>query len=216
MRARCDVQCRHLSDQPSLAGTMTPVPQLIQSGIWRRTNGVGLERFELLRTTNDWVLRGTIITLAEHKPAAAIYEVLCDDSWHTKRADISLRDGTGERCLRITAAGGGEWHENGKGNEAIRGCVDVDLEWSPATNTIPVRRLRLPVGQKSGVVTAAWVRFPDLTLQPLRQEYERTSERRFRYSSGGGAFVAEIVVDSEGLVLDYEGFWQRVAETHAC
>lgn len=160
------------------------------------------------------MLRGTIITLAEDGPAEARYEVLCDGSWYTKRADISLRDGTGERSLQITAAGG-KWHENGKGNETLSGCVDIDLEWSPSTNTIPVRRLRLAVGQRSGVVTAAWVRFPDLTLQPLRQEYEHTSEGRFRYTSRGGTFVAEIAVDDEGLVLDYEGFWQRVAETHA-
>jgi hypothetical protein len=210
------MQAPFVSEQPSLAGTMTltPVPDLIEAGIWRRANGAGLERFELLRTTNDWVLRGTIITLAEHKPTEARYEVLCDDSWHTRRADISLRDGTGERSLRITAAGG-KWHENGKENETISGCVDIDLEWSPSTNTIPIRRLRLAVGRRSGVVTAAWVRFPDLTLQPLRQEYERTSERRFRYRSGGGVFVAEIAVDGEGLVLDYEGFWQRVVETDA-
>ena len=161
--------------------------------------------------TSDWILRGTIITVAECGPTEARYEVVCDQAWRTKSADIYVRTGTDERSLRIALADG-KWHENGKENETIRECVDIDLEWSPSTNTIPVRRLRLAIGQRSGVITAAWVRFPYLTLQPLRQEYERTSERSFRYTSGEGAFAADVAVDGEGLVLDYEGFWQRAVE----
>jgi uncharacterized protein len=187
-----------------------PVPHLIQTDLWRWTKGTGLEKFELLRAAHEWILRGTILTLAERGPAEARYEVVCDDSWNTMRADISLRDVKGERVLRVVVQNG-QWYENGQTNETVRGCMDIDLEWSPSTNTIPIRRLRLAVGEKSGVVTAAWVRFPGLTLQPLSQEYERTSERRYRYTSTGDAFVAEIAVDDEGLTLDYEGFWQRAA-----
>jgi hypothetical protein len=61
------------------------------------------------------------------------------------------------------------------------------------------------------LLIAAWVRFPDLTLQPLAQEYKRISELHYRYSSNAGKFVAEIVVDEEGLVLNYEGLWRRAA-----
>ena len=190
---------------------MNQVPRLVQSGMWRWTNTTGLERFELLQTTSDWILQGTILTVSERGPTEARYEVVCDDAWRTKCAAISLRSGTDERSLRVAVAGG-RWNENGRENETIRDCVDIDLEWSPSTNSIPVRRLRLAVGQRSGVITAAWVRFPDLTLQPLRQEYERTSEQCFRYTSAEGGFAADVAVDAEGLVLDYEGFWQRVLE----
>lgn len=189
---------------------MTPEPQLIKAGLWSWTNGTGLERFELLRAADDWILKGTIIALAERGAAEARYEIVCDESWHTRSADISFHDGRSERILAI-AVENGQWRENGRTNETVTGCMDIDLEWSPSTNTIPVRRLRLAVGQKSGAVTAAWVRFPDLRLQSLPQEYERTASRCYRYSSGGGAFVAEITVDEEGLALNYEGFWQRVA-----
>ena len=59
---------------------------------------------------------------------------------------------------------------------------------------------------------AAWVRFPDLTLQPLSQAYVRVSDQQYRYSSRGESFIAKITVDNEDLVLDYEGFWQRVGQ----
>jgi len=66
------------------------------------------------------------------------------------------------------------------------------------------------IGETSGEFIAAWVRFPELTLQPLPQEYAHLADRQYRYSSRGGAFVANLVVDDNDLVLDYEGFWQRV------
>jgi hypothetical protein len=194
-------------------------PQLVQSGLWQWKQGTGLERFELLRASHkdEWILRGTILTLSDSGPAEARYEVVCDGAWHTRRAEISLRDaksedGSNERVLRITAENG-QWHENGQLNESVTGCIDIDLGWSPSTNTLPIRRLRLDVGQASGAVTAAWVSFPDLELRPLPQEYLRISEWQYRYSSSGGAFIAQISVDDEGLVLDYEGFWQRVSPT---
>src|SRR5690349_13206942 len=187
---------------------MTSAPQLIRAGFWRWLQGTGLERFQLLRAPDQWILRGTILTLTKHDPAEARYEIVCDQSWKTMSANISLQTGNDERVLRIRHDG--RWYENDQLNEAVNGCIDVDLGWSPSTNTLPVRRLQLAVGESSGLVTAAWVRFPELTLQPLPQEYQHLSAQQYLYSSRGGAFTANLSVDHEGLVLNYEGFWQRV------
>jgi uncharacterized protein len=87
-------------------------------------------------------------------------------------------------------------------------CLDVDLEWSPSTNTIPIRRLGLALGE-SRAVTAAWVRFPSLEVQRLEQSYERVDERRYRYRSG--RFTADLAVDEDGMVLQYGVSWKAVA-----
>ena len=137
------------------------------------------------------------------------YEIQCDGLWQTRHADISLHDGKVDRALQISAENG-RWYANGNLHESVNGCLDIDLGWSPSTNTLPIRRLDLDVGQSSGEIVAAWIRFPELELTTLLQEYRRISERQYRYSSRGGAFVAQISVDHDGLVTDYEGFWQRV------
>jgi uncharacterized protein len=186
-------------------------PQLVRTGLFQRLKGTGLERFELLRAPEGWVLRGTILALEEDGPAQADYEIVCDTGWRTNRVEVSLRQGSTERSLRLTVEDG-RWYEDGKEQETVRGCIDIDLGWSPSTNTLPIRRLGLAVGEKSGPVTAAWVRFPELTLEPLPQEYERLAERRYRYSSNGGAFVADLEVDQDGLVVDYEGIWRRESD----
>jgi hypothetical protein len=91
----------------------------------------------------------------------------------------------------------------------FNGCIDVDLGISPSTNTLPIRRLNLAIGQPEDVV-AAWVRFPDLSLEPLPQRYTRVSDDRYKYESGSG-FQTEMTVDESGLVIVYEKGWERVA-----
>jgi len=188
---------------------MNSSSQTVSSGLWRWLQGTGLERFELARAADDWIFRGAILTLAANAAAEAKYEIVYDHSFRTRRANVSVRDATGERTLQI-ATENGRWYENGRENKTVIGAVDIDLGWSPSTNTLPIKRLKLAIGQTSGEFMAAWVRFPDLILQPLPQEYVRLADRQYRYSSRSGAFVANLLVDKEDLVLDYEGFWQRV------
>jgi len=191
---------------------MNSSPQSVCSGLWRWLQGTGLERFELVRAADDWVFRGTILTLAGDAAAEATYEIVCDRSFRTRSASISLLDSSGERRLKVETQNG-RWYENGIENQTVAGAIDIDLGWSPSTNTLPIRRLGLEIGQTSGEFIAAWVRFPDLALQPLQQEYVRLSDRQYRYSSCGGAFIANVLVDGDGLVEDYEGFWQRAEKS---
>ncbi len=86
----------------------------------------------------------------------------------------------------------------------------MDLEWTPATNTLPIRRLGLEIGGSAGIA-AAWIRTQDFSIERLDQIYERLELARWRYRSGD--FSADLTVDSEGLVLEYEGFWRAVAHS---
>jgi hypothetical protein len=85
--------------------------------------------------------------------------------------------------------------------------LDIDLGFSPLTNTLPIRRLNLEIGA-SAPVRAAWVPVPGFDLLPLEQVYRRLDVSRYRYESGGGRFVADLDVDEEGLVLEYPRFWR--------
>jgi hypothetical protein len=139
------------------------------------------------------------------------YEIVCDAQFRTRSVQITLRDFRGERRVEI-ATENGRWYANGGELPSVEGAIDIDLGWSPSTNTLPIRRLGLGVGESSGEFTAAWVRFPELTLEPLPQEYRRLSEREYLYLSRGGAFQAKLLVDDHGLAVEYEGFWQRVTK----
>jgi hypothetical protein len=100
------------------------------------------------------------------------------------------------------------WRSTSQELREIQGCDDVDLALTPATNTLAIRRLNLQVGSSASII-AAWVKFPDLTVQPLSQRYTRVAQNTYRYESNTG-FSAEIVVDDLGLVTAYPGGWERI------
>ena len=60
---------------------------------------------------------------------------------------------------------------------------------------------------------AAWLRFPEMRLEPLAQRYTRVDAERYRYASAAGdeTFEAELRVAPSGLVIDYAGLWTREA-----
>jgi hypothetical protein len=89
----------------------------------------------------------------------------------------------------------------------VQGCIDVDLGFSPSTNLLPIRRLKLAMGARANV-RAAWVRFPELTLEVLEQTYTRMAELTYLYESAGGEFKRELTVNSDGFVVDYPGLWR--------
>jgi hypothetical protein len=100
------------------------------------------------------------------------------------------------------------WLLNDEECPEVEGCADLDLNFSPSTNLLPIRRLRLGAG-RGAEVRAAWLRFPSFTLEPLEQHYTRIDEEIYRYESAGGRFAAELRVDEEGFVTDYPSFWRQ-------
>ena len=152
---------------------------------------------------------------------AARYDIALASDWSTREALLAVRAGVEEpeRTL-LLRADDGQWRidrspEPGVGAPhdeaaAVRGLIDIDLGFTPATNPLPIRRLAPAVGA-SVAVTALWVRFPELTIEPLPQRYTRLSRTHYRYESTGGAFVAELEVDDLGLVVTYEGAVRRIA-----
>ena len=98
------------------------------------------------------------------------------------------------------------WRLNGVEQPAIQGCIDVDFNFSPSTNILPIRRLNLAIGDRAEV-KAAWLRFPSFRLEVLPQQYHRLDETTYRYESAGGQFVADLKVNRAGFVVEYPGIW---------
>src|SRR5262245_680566 len=184
--------------------------QVIQSVLWRRNDIASLEYFVLARHNDGFLLEGGINAAIDSVPLTCHYEVECNASWHTRRVWISAERGKDWRAFELSSDGQGNWWRGDEALKHVQGFLDVDISLTPSTNTLPIRRLGLSVEQNADV-DALWIRLPDLTIEPLAQQYTRTGERSYRYSSRGGAFTADLDVDEHGLVVNYGKFWERVA-----
>lgn len=182
-----------------------------QSVIWRSAQTPDADYCTLYTHPSGYDLRGAVVAVLESLPYLIHYEVICDKIGQTKEVAVSAQSGENARQLRLSVDGEGLWWRDGREVDTLRGCVDVDLGITPATNTLPIRRCNLEVS-KSREVKAAWVRFPHLNIEPLSQRYTRLDERRYRYESGTG-FEVVLEVNEMGLVTAYPGGWQLETRT---
>lgn len=173
--------------------------------LWRidQPDFTGVEVFGLDEGPDGAVLRGRVVGTIDGAQFASVYEVITDPDWVTRR--VSVVCNSAARTMLLEHDGSGTWVVDGITRTDLTGCLDVDLGITPSTNTLPIRRLGLAVGD-SADLQAAWVRFPEMTVQMLTQSYERTGDRSYRYWSPG--FEADLTVDDHGVVTEYgEGLW---------
>jgi hypothetical protein len=175
--------------------------------LWQGLIAPSMERFVAARSENGFQLSGLILQAHQDAPYVVRYSIEVDEAWRTRAVKVEVEN-DGEHRVAVAADGAGNWSRDTEPLAALDGCLDIDLEWSPSTNTLPIRRLGLAVGD-TRVVTAAWVRLPSLEIQRLDQSYERLDDRRYRYRSG--RFTADLAVDADGIVLQYGVNWKAVA-----
>jgi hypothetical protein len=177
----------------------------LRTVMWQGLAAPSLERFILSKSEATYELNGLILRASGGVPHVLRYSIRTDQQWATLSAEFEVSNGS-HRRLSLSRVPGG-WRCNGEEQPDLDRCLDVDVEWSPSTNTLPIRRLNLTPGQRQAV-TAAWIRLPSLTVQPLEQSYERLDAHTYRYHAGD--FVANLEVDGDGVVLNYEGGWRLV------
>ena len=174
--------------------------------LWRRLDQPGHEAARIVQTDAGYQLTGSAVFAHEAQPCRLDYVVACDVGWRTVSCQVTGWVGGQPIEIAITVDPNGRWWMNERECAAVAGCIDVDLNFSPSTNLLPIRRLGLAVGGVADV-RAAWLRFPSFTLEPFAQTYERLDVGRYRYASASG-FTAELEVNDVGLVTRYADIWQ--------
>lgn len=168
-----------------------------------------LEYLHMTEAANEYNLSGTIVRLLNNIPTRITYQVVTDSYWRTKVVMIHQEHGTAMSDAHLSVTESRQWLTNGQAVPNTHGIFDIDLEVTPATNTLPIRRLNLQVGE-SAEVSALWVRFPSLTLERLEQRYTRLAPNQYRYEALSIGFETLLDVDDVGLVTHYHNGWRAV------
>jgi uncharacterized protein len=189
------------------------------------------EGFEVVTVTTGGSglrLHGQTAAVEEGAAWSVRYEIVLDDRWRTYRAEVWGLAADGERRVVIELDRAGTWRVDGAPRPDLDGCLDVDLESSACTNTIPVHRMGLAVGDESEA-PAVYVRAEDLRVERLEQTYRRApspdddsadstdgadgaggATTTYAYSAPVFDFSCDLTYDAGGLVLDYPGIATRV------
>lgn len=179
--------------------------------LWNRSReGVGLEHLLLAEQAAD----GIVLAFDEaHGPFRLAYRLTWEKSWRLRDAELVVATESATRSLSLRTDGRGRWRGgDGQVIHALDGCVDIDIWPTPFTNSFPIRREPMAVGERRQF-RMAWVFAPDLTVQAQPQAYTRLADRLYLFESlDGSGFEARLPVDEDGIVLDYPDLFQRVKE----
>jgi hypothetical protein len=191
--------------------------------LWRHLDGPGLQLARISAIPDGHAIDGRALTVFGGEPAEVHFAIMCARDWTTRFAMAGVVQGTSSRTIQLRRDENGRWWEtrgaharNDPGGQthlpALDGVDDVDLAISPVTNTLPIRRLNLAIGDARDS-DAVWVGFPELVVERLPQRYAREAANVYRYESSGGAFSARLEVDDHGAIVRYGELWERIAAT---
>jgi hypothetical protein len=175
--------------------------------MWRRMDGTGLERSQITEAADSVRLSGTSLLSTEGGPVEIRYSIALDHLWKTSIVGVTVQGPDDERSVALRADGHGDWAVGDEIVAELHGAIDVDFAWTPATNTIPIRRLVLDVGA-TGEVHVIHVPYPARDVAIRTQTYERLGPRRYRFTSGD--YQTDLTVDDRGVVEIYPGQWTAV------
>ena len=180
---------------------------------WQDWDRNGMEHCVLRQDDSGVTLEGAVAG-TRHGLYGGHYFVRTDAAFKTREVRVDYVDGP---RLHVEADGNGYWSDllGQRPLSDLDGCTDVDIGITPATNTLPIRRLKLRQ-QESREIAAAYVPLPDQIegdFLPIRAEQRYTCllpDRRYRYEGLFRAFTAELEIDDAGLVLDYPETFRRI------
>jgi hypothetical protein len=177
---------------------------------WHCAQLASSEHCTLIEADDGYNFHGVVVVPLADVPCHIEYSVIVDSRWLPLKVESTITTPSRIQTIDLRRRVPGRWELDGVWASHLEGCDDVDLGWSPATNTIPIRRLDLSIGE-SASITAAWTRFPELDVVRNVQRYTRLANDRWRYQAGEYEF--DLTVDgATGLVLNYgDDMWQASA-----
>lgn len=172
---------------------------------WSAWDGQGLEEVRIAHSEAGWTAKGEIAAEPGERPWCR-YTITADAAFRTRSVTIDLADG---RRFALASDGAGDWTRDGQPAPDLAGAIDIDLSGTPVTNTLPIRRLALRIGDRARL-TCVYVDLPTMAIRLEGQRYARLAASKYHFESAAHGFARDIEVDDDGLVVTYPGLFRRV------
>lgn len=187
----------------------TPIGSVCWFSIWNnRHDRNGMEYLVLTKGAADSV----IVAVDEDNSCFRLdYHLGWAQSGCLENADLTLQKGLEKRSLKLRSDGLGHWkHADGQPIPELEGCIDIDIWPTPFTNSLPLWRTPMNIGERKEF-RMAWVNGCELAFEAKSQAYSRLGERHYVFESlDGSHFQADLHLDKNGLVIDYPELFERI------
>lgn len=177
--------------------------------VWERTDFTCVEHLVFVDSGDVKTAAGHLVGAEENQPFAVEYRIEINSAWKVSAFEITALDQT-DRRIKMTADERGRWFdENGKRAPEFDGCFEIDITLTPLTNTLPIKRLNLPIGERQKI-SVLYIELPEFKIKRVEQFYTKLGERLYVYEGYPKNFRAELPLDENGFVIDYPEIFRRV------
>jgi uncharacterized protein len=186
-----------------------PLSNLIFRTIrWSAWDGpeTGMEHTDVRPADGGLNIAGVVIGESDGSRFGLAYRIRLDATWHTREAHLRTTSG---QTLHLESDGHGHWQANGVAQPDLQGCIDIDIQATPLTNTLPIRRLDFKQGERLDL-RLCYIAVPELTFSVAEQCYTALDSSLYRFESLENGFTADLPVDEDGFVRDYPGLFRRM------
>jgi hypothetical protein len=185
---------------------------------WQAPDGRSLESARVLLGSGGLRALGRSVRVGPDGSAfTASYRLVVAENGTLQRLSVTSASAARERSITLNRTEDGYWLlDTGSGGSRAEfaGAVDVDLQFSPLFNALPIRRLGLHRGPGTHQLPVVFVSVPTLEVELVYQQYRGVSaldaDGRAVVEFQQDDYLQEITVDSDGILLDYPGLAARL------
>ncbi|AST96619.1 putative glycolipid-binding domain-containing protein [Shouchella clausii] len=182
--------------------------------IWENIEHKGLEYLKVKYSSNNISVTSTIIDPLESNKIE--YEVILTRNWNFIR--LKLTNDKLKDELLLSKDSNGKWLDgNNIELDHLVGANDIDLSCTPFTNTLPINRCDWTKDEPLHL-EMVFIDASNLNVKKTQQTYRlinnNLTNKVFNYSSG--SFESVILVNNNGFVLDYPGYFNLLTHTNEC
>ena len=111
---------------------------------WRSLEHGGLEECRISEWDDSIKVRSAIVGQAGEMRYGVLYELSLRPDWTFEAALFQRTDGV----MSVLRRGEDGWFDmHADDLPGLEGCIDIDFEMTPLTNTLPIRRAPLAIGE---------------------------------------------------------------------
>ena len=179
---------------------------------WSSLDETGLEHLKISQNDAHIIAESVVLKLEGGKPFELTYRIRTDSWWRMREVELTLRANGTMQDIQVFADGAGNWSDS-VGNELpeYSGCLEIDISATPFTNTLPVKRSALKIGETLDI-SVVYFLIPEMSIQRSEQRYTKLENDLYRFEENGlfAGFTADVRFDSDGLVIDYPDLFRRI------
>lgn len=170
--------------------------------VWVRQDESGNDACRFADAEGGYLIDGSS---TDAKGSILTYRIRAREDGTTRRARIGAKS-----RIFVSRAPDNTWLLNGTPATAVEEAEDIDLGFTPATLTLPIRRLKLSIGDDAEIMVAR-LDLENDRLTPLNLVLRRTADKEYECLNADTGKTSHLVVDGHGIIQRFTGHW--IAQT---